>query len=251
MLQFDPRTAPASHDVRDQWNERLVARRVGDAHAAEVAHRAAGLLTGVAVLIPDDSRGPALVDRLSQWKPDRLRVEQLVLATEHARDARGGRAEALEDAVSMAASDFVVVPADHSVDLDGLPELLVHMWVEGADVGLMGPTGSQPEVPETEPVLRRRPLFTTPELPELVRADRMADPAPDSAMPAPDTAARVAAWLGLAEAPVAGRVVVLRRWVARWLLAEIGRALDPVEEFADRARVLGLGVVELVGTPAA
>jgi predicted regulator of amino acid metabolism with ACT domain len=43
--------------------------------------------------------------------------------------------------------------------------------------------------------------------------------------------------------------VVVRRWVARWLLNEIGRALDPVAEFADRARILGLGVVELVAPP--
>jgi hypothetical protein len=91
----------------------------------------------------------------------------------------------------------------------------------------------------------------SPDFDDAMAPDRASDVIVDSLLPADDTATRVAAWLGLSEAPVPGRVVVVRRWVARWLLNEIGRSLDPVAEFADRARILGLGVVELVAPPAA
>ena len=240
---------PPSDEVRDPWNERIVARRAGDRHAVAVADRATGPLTGVAVLVPADLRGPTLVDRLLRWSPDELRVEQVTLTPVDHPDVRGGRAVALEEALEQVASDFVVVPMDHTVDLDRVPELLVNMWLDGADVGLMGPTGDQGVVEPTERVARRRPLFESPELAEQAHPERATDVLAGSALPAEDTAARVAAWLGLSEAPVAGRVVVVRRWVARWLLNEIGRALDPVAEFADRARILGLGVVELVPAP--
>jgi len=255
MLRHDtaPTTGavPPSDEVRDPWNERIVGRRSGDRHATAVAGRTVGPLTGVAVLVPADDRGPALVDRLLRWTPEQLRVEQVALTPVDHPDVRGGRAVALEEAIEQVGSDFVIVPMDHTVDLDQVPELLVNMWLDGADVGLMGPTGSQPTVVASERVARRRPLFESPEFDDASRHDRATDVMVDSALPADDTAARVAAWLGLAEAPVSGRVVVMRRWVARWLLNEIGRALDPVAEFADRARILGLGVVELVAAPAA
>ena len=236
---------PPSDEVRDPWNERMVARRTDEHHAVAVAGRTTGPLTGVAVLVPADVRGPALVDRLLRWTPESLRVEQVALAPVDHPDVRGGRAVALEEAVEQVSSDFVVVPMDHTADLARVPELLVNMWLDGADVGLMGPSGEQQEVEPTERVARRRPLFVSPEFDGSSRPHRAADVV-DSLLPAADTAARVAAWLGLSEAPVPGRVVVVRRWVARWLLNEIGRALDPVAEFADRARILGLGVVELV-----
>lgn len=255
MLRHDDTTTtgavPPSDEVRDPWNERIVARRAGDRHAVAVADRTTGALTGVAVLVPADDRGPALVDRLLRWAPEQLRVEQVALTTADHPDVRGGRAVALEEAVEQVASDFVVVPTDHTVDLDVVPELLVNMWLDGADVGLMGPAGDQRVVEPTERVARRRPLFVSPDFDQATRPERAADVIVDSVLPAADAAARVAAWLGLSEAPVPGRVVVVRRWVARWLLNEIGRALDPVDEFADRARILGLGVVELVAPPAA
>lgn len=250
MLQHDAATTtgtvPPSDEVRDPWNERIVARRAGDRHAVAVAGRATGALTGVSVLVPADGRGPALVDRLLRWTPEQVRVEQVTLATAAHPDVRGGRAVALEEAVEQVSSDFVVVPTDHTVDLDLVPELLVNMWLDGADVGLMGPAGNQQVVEPAERVARRRPLFVSPDFDEATRPDRASDVIVDSVLPAADTAARVAAWLGLSETPVPGRVVVVRRWVARWLLNEVGRALDPVAEFADRARILGLGVVELV-----
>ncbi len=250
MLRHDAGTTtgavPPSDEVRDPWDERIVARRTGDRHAVVVADRAAGLLTGVAVLVPSDGRAAPLLDRLVRWSPESLRVEQVSLAVVDHPDVRGGRAVALEEAVEQVSSDFVVVPMDHTADLDRVPELLVNMWLDGADVGLMGPTGTRPVVAPSERVARRRPLFVSPDFDEQSRPDRAADVVAAVAPPSEDTAARVAAWLGLAEAPVAGRVVVVRRWVARWLLNEIGRALDPVAEFADRARILGLGVVELV-----
>ncbi|CAB4530504.1 unannotated protein [freshwater metagenome] len=34
----------------------------------------------------------------------------------------------------------------------------------------------------------------------------------------------------------------MRRWVARWIFNEIGRAIDPVAEIAERARLLGVAI---------
>lgn len=48
---------------------------------------------------------------------------------------------------------------------------------------------------------------------------------------------------GRESAPVGSRVAVVRRWVARWVFSETERALDPAEEVADRARLLGLEMV--------
>lgn len=233
--------------VRDPWAERFVARNVGDRRATAVADRAVGELSGVAVLVPaDDRRGPAIVEQLGRSAPQRVRIEQVPLAVPSAAARQGDRAVALEQAVLAVSSDFVVVPTDHGADFARLPELLVHMWLEGADIGLMGPSASQPAVRPADPVARRRPLYMSRNHPSRFRAERVVDPTPEPALAAPDAAARVAAWLGLSEDPVPGRLVVMRRWVARWLLSDVGRAVAPVEEFADRARVLGLSVVELV-----
>ena len=237
---------PGGDAVRDPWAERFVARPVGERRAAEVADRAVGELSGVAVLVPaDDRRGPALADRIARRAPERVRIEQVPVEVPRAGAPLGDRAVALEQAVLAVSSDFVVVPTDHTADLDRLPELLVQMWLEGADVGLMGPSAGHPAVRPSDPVARRRQLFMASG-PAAPRADRIVDPIPSSALPADDAAARVASWLGLSEDPAPGRLVVLRRWVARWLLSDVGRAAAPVEEFADRARVLGLSVVELV-----
>ena len=37
----------------------------------------------------------------------------------------------------------------------------------------------------------------------------------------------------------------MRRWVARWLFNEITRAISPADEVADRARLLGIGIVQI------
>ena len=46
-------------------------------------------------------------------------------------------------------------------------------------------------------------------------------------------------------AVTAGGLVLMRRWVARWLFNEITRAISPADEVADRTRLLGIGIVEL------
>ena len=35
----------------------------------------------------------------------------------------------------------------------------------------------------------------------------------------------------------------MRRWVARWIFNEVTRAISPAEEVADRARLLGVGII--------
>ena len=57
--------------------------------------------------------------------------------------------------------------------------------------------------------------------------------------------ATLSAWLGLRGAVPDGRLVLMRRWVARWLFNEITRAISPADEVADRTRLLGIGIVEL------
>ncbi|MFM7068456.1 MAG: hypothetical protein ACKOYM_03245, partial [Actinomycetes bacterium] len=113
------------------------------------------------------------------------------------------------------------------------------------DVGLIGPTGELPQLSPSAHPLRRRPLFETG-----TRTDCVAELFRDSDSVTVDPADRLASWLGLGDELVAGRAVMIRRWVARWLLSGVGRADDPVEEFVDRARVVGLTVVELVDDPA-
>ena len=60
---------------------------------------------------------------------------------------------------------------------------------------------------------------------------------------ADDPSATLAAWLGLRGPVPQGRLVVMRRWVARWIFNEVTRAISPAEEVADRARLLGVGII--------
>ena len=79
--------------------------------------------------------------------------------------------------------------------------------------------------------------------------------APDPALPKdPDPYARIGLHLGLREAAGPspgtpgtgpGRLVVMRRWAARWLFADVASDPDPVGEVSERAGLLGLRVLEL------
>jgi hypothetical protein len=74
------------------------------------------------------------------------------------------------------------------------------------------------------------------------------DPAAEAsrtASPAADRDRRLAAALGLAPGR-SDAVVVLRRWVARFLLDDLGRAIDPLDEVLDRIRLLEVRLVEVV-----
>lgn len=125
----------------------------------------------------------------------------------------GGRASVLAEAVEYAANEFLVMSFGVGSQLARIPNLLGHMWIEGADVG----------------VLCKEPLNND----EVGFGE------------VPDASHRLTEWLGLSGALPEGGLVVMRRWVARWLFNEISRSIDPADELADRARLLGLAIVHL------
>lgn len=125
----------------------------------------------------------------------------------------GGRASVLAEAVEYAANEFLVFNIGSGSNLDRIPGLLGHMWIEGADVGVISANGTA----DVEVGSGHRD----------------------------DAAHRLTEWLGLAGSAPDGSLVMMRRWVARWLFNEISRSIDPAEELADRVRLLGLAIVHL------
>ena len=128
-----------------------------------------------------------------------------------------GRAAEL-DALSLSArSEFLVVSYGDRPPLNALGPALELLWSQGSDVvSLMG-AGVDPGEGDSGSRLVDHLGFGT---------------------------------MGLRGLP-GDRVVVIRRWVARWLFSEMDRALDPADEMADRARLLGLDllVVDESGAP--
>ncbi|MFV0317569.1 MAG: hypothetical protein ACK5O2_11505, partial [Microthrixaceae bacterium] len=120
-------------------------------------------------------------------------------------DAQGAsRGEALcerLDAVSISScSEFVVVPFGERPPLSGLAEATRLLFADGADSVTIVSVPSSPVCAE------------------------------DS----------LGVHLGLCGDVSCDRVVIIRRWVARWLFSEIDRSADRSVEITDRARLLGL-----------
>ena len=137
----------------------------------------------------------------------------------------GGRASAIAAAIEQSEHEFVIVSTHGGGPFELVTPALSHMWVEGADVALLqwqvdGPSGHG---------AGPHPVHPTP-----------------SSDPVGDAARELAEWLGVSGVSVPGRLVVMRRWVARWLFNEISRAIDPAEELADRARLLGIGIIQMI-----
>lgn len=128
----------------------------------------------------------------------------------------GGRVGELDAMTAMATCELLLFPTGPAVCFEGLAEVLRRMWVDGADAAVLD-----------DPVA---PVVT-------------------AGLAAGDAAARLAELIGVGGGRPPGRLVVVRRWVARWMLSEIDRALDPVEEFCDRGRLLGLGLAVVPAGP--
>ncbi len=109
--------------------------------------------------------------------------------------------------------EFVLVGTGGHPRFELVEQALSWMWADGADVAL----------------IER----------ELVGVDVAAE------VDESDPAGELTRWLGLSGVVPEGRMVVMRRWVARWLFNEITRAISPAEEVADRTRLLGIGIVHL------
>lgn len=107
---------------------------------------------------------------------------------------------AIVSGVEHASNEFIVVPRFGPDPLTGLPVVLGHMWMEGADMAVIATSQS-----------------------DLVGDELI------SALPK---------WLGLVNCDDAIVTVVMRRWFAKWIFNEIDQMSNPTEELADRIRLL-------------
>lgn len=207
-------------------------RRVGDGRGAHLLGRAAAVATSVSVVAPVGGEAALpVVAGIEDFSSPHVRVELLVMDDETdqgrsvlrerlARSARswrkaarppGGRAAALAAASIAAEHEFIVVGSGGAPRYDVVENALSVMWIEGADIALIH-AGED-------------------------------DPACDD--DAVDPSVTLSRWLGLSGQIPEGRLVLMRRWVARWLFNEITRAISPADEVADRSRLLGIGIVQL------
>lgn len=200
-----------------------------------------GLLTGLSVVIvAAEPVATAQVAAVTDWAPPEFRVEfvlaEPVAALTERLDslawpwtsvpAADDMGAALDLATAQSNGEFVVIAGTHAVDgtsataVGHLGEALGLLWVNGADALVVGPSGAAPLAQELtdEPTGRD------------MRSDRLA------------------AAIGLRRGGP-NHLVVLRRWVARFLFEGIAAAIDPLEEFADRVRLLELRLLEVLGEP--
>lgn len=198
-----------------------------------VTRRRHGLLTGLSVIADAGSAGADQVDAVLRWAPPEFRVELLlgdptpslaerldVLAWPWtAVAAADGRATMLDAATVVSSGEFVVVAGLAPESLGHLEEGLGLMWVNGADALVIcaDSAGAQPR-------------------------DRRSGEAGD--VGSDRRAERLGSTLGLSGAGARG-LVVLRRWVARFLFDGIGRAIDPLHELGERVRLLELRLLEV------
>ncbi|MGI9578889.1 MAG: hypothetical protein ACR2OH_11850 [Microthrixaceae bacterium] len=171
---------------------------------------AARLAADVQDLLPNATRQEFLVldDHTSPSRRD------LVSALDGVGDAMrlvprpsGGRAVEYDALAVSCGSEFLLFAIGSEPPLSAVEPLMELMWSRGSDAGV-------------------------------VLADGVPDPA--------DVGAAFTNYLSLGAPAVdepGARVVVVRRWVSRWVFSETERALDAAEEVADRARLLGLDMV--------
>ena len=218
-------------DLEDPSVTRLMVRRHDDRAAGLLAH-SGPVVTSISMVVPaGGSAGERHVEGLEAWNPDRIRVEVLVMESPEdparstlrdrlARSGRswrvlprpqGGRVAALSMSAQDAEHEFVLIGSGGPSPYALIGPALSHMWAEGGDAALLD-IGHEGDL----------------DVPTVC-----------------DTSMELAVWLGLSGVPVPGRLVLLRRWVARWLFNELTRAISPADEVADRARLLGIGVVRM------
>lgn len=218
--------------LEDPAVTRLMLRDPCGGRHADLLRRAGAVATSMSVVLTEQGEGAtAVVASLAGWRPEHVRVELLVMdgdgdpgrrvlreqLAEGGRPWRpiarplGGRAASLAAAACAAENEFILIGTRGCPAFPLVEPALSWMWAEGADVALIAEGAVDP-----------------------------ADGSEDS-----DPSRTVARWLGLAGPVPDGGSVLMRRWVARWLFNEITRAISPADEVADRARLLGIGIVQI------
>lgn len=198
---------------------------------------------------PDPEAAGRLCDAIVRSAPARVRVE-LLLLDDHLNPRRrelvdvvdghgdsvrlvprpaSGPCERLDAASLSSCSEFLVVPMGTTPPLSALAEASRQLFADGADVVTI----------VSDPVAVDLPAGESPD-PDLLERGL------------PDECDLLAGHFGLVAADPVGRdrVVLVRRWVARWLFSEVDRGVDPALEIADRARLLGLRTLVLDGVGA-
>jgi hypothetical protein len=228
--------------VEDPSSAHVVVRPEDGPAATELTRNRRGMLTSLTVVVPStDEAGLGLVRTVTGWAPPQFRVDFVVVTDGDAPDGdasdgdapaadKGGsevarhlehlawawepvhrgdasRAELLDRASAVATGEFVVLTTD-APSFDVVPAALGHMWVSAADALLVGAAHSG----------------TGPE----------------------DRASLLAQALGLRSGGRPGCIVVLRRWVARFLFNDLGLAIDARDEFEDRVGLLELRLAEIL-----
>lgn len=200
--------------------------------------RRPGIVTGLSVLVPSpDSATLPLVADLAGQLGQMFRLEAVVAADDAVtlwRDSMGEglaaasvgfrvatpavphRSAALDAVSGLASGEFVLLARGALPDLDLLVPGLLRVWIDGADALVM------PSVPVA---------MDPDEEPTAIVSGHVADLA------------------GLTGAPLGG-VLVLRRWLARYLFNELDRTIDPASEVRQRLRSVGARLVELSSPPA-
>ncbi len=226
--------------VDDPTATYVVVRSTDRSGPTELTRQRRGMLTSMSVLLAGDGGGLAeQVASVTDWAPPQFRVEFVFVAPPEAAEVsavtdrldglafswsvldvpEGGRGPALDRASGESTGEFVVVPGPGPVPAEALSDALVHMWVNGADALVISSGRS-----------------TTPAGVAQSGDGDVADLRAD----------RLRAALGLRRGDGGPAVVVLRRWVARFLFDELGRAIDTAEELADRIRLLELRLIEVL-----
>jgi hypothetical protein len=222
--------------LEDPSVTRLLLRSADSGRCAGLLERAGAVATSVSIVLAAGGvTGEPTVETMEDWRPEHMRLELLVLHgdQDNARPAMrerlarsggtwrtvsrppGGRAASLAAAAESAEHEFLLIGTGGQPPYDLVEPALSLMWLEGADVALVA-AGSEDQVDPSD---------------------------------AEDPSAALSSWLGLTGPVPPGRLVVMRRWVARWLFHEITRAISPAEEVADRTRLLGIGIVQVATFP--
>ncbi|MFZ4519121.1 MAG: hypothetical protein ACOYOP_12080 [Microthrixaceae bacterium] len=199
----------------------------------ELARRRRGLLTSLAVLVPSvGADTPALVRAVTAWAPPEFRVEVVVVDPGPDDPVARDALDDVADHLDALAWPWASVPQPILSRAEGL-DAAVQACSSEFVITVHGRADHLADVPAGLGHLWAEGA-------DVLIADGGGDTRP--------VLERVAAGLGL-RAGGPDTVVVLRRWVARFLLGDLALALDPGAELLERCALLDLTVLDVQPRP--